>query len=104
MKKLALTLCLLASPFIAIYAQTFNAPEGSHIDVEGELKKWHKVTLVFDGPETSETDDYNPFLNYRLNVTFSHAGSGKSYKVPGYFAADGNAGMWGHGIILGIKE
>ncbi len=93
MKKLALTLCLLASPFIAIYAQTFNAPEGSHIDVEGELKKWHKVTLVFDGPETSETDDYNPFLNYRLNVTFSHAGSGKSYKVPGYFAADGNAGM-----------
>jgi len=57
----------------------------------GELKKWHKVMLTFDGPETSETADPNPFLDYRLNVTFKHQGSGKSYLVPGYFAADGDA-------------
>ena len=59
----------------------------------GELKKWHTVTLTFDGPQCSETDEFNPFLNYRLNVTFAHRKTGKSYKVPGYFAADGNAGM-----------
>ncbi len=60
--------------------------------IEGELKKWHKVTLAFDGPECSETDKYNPFFNYRLNVTFKHKASGKKYTIPGYFAADGNAG------------
>ena len=57
----------------------------------GELKKWHKVTLTFDGPETSEMAEQNPFLHYRLNVTFTHSKTGKEYKVPGYFAADGNA-------------
>ena len=31
----------------------------------------------------------NPFLNYRLDVTFKHAQ--KSYQVPGFYAADGNA-------------
>lgn len=57
----------------------------------GELKKWHKVTLTFDGPETSETANPNPFLYYRLNVTFKHQGSSKPYLVPGYYAADGDA-------------
>jgi hypothetical protein len=57
----------------------------------GELMKWHKLSLTFDGPETSETDEFNPFLNYRLNVRFTHPASGTSYLVPGYFAADGDA-------------
>jgi hypothetical protein len=60
--------------------------------VTGELKKWHKVTLNFAGPTTGESASPNPFTDYRLNVTFSHPGTGKSYVVPGYFAADGNAG------------
>src|SRR6478735_11129456 len=59
--------------------------------VSGELRRWHKVTLSFNGPSTSETATPNPFTNYRLDVTFRHAGSGKSYVVPGYYAADGNA-------------
>lgn len=59
--------------------------------LSGELKKWHKVTLTFEGPEAAESDDFNPFMNYRLNVTFRHAATGKEYLVPGYFAADGNA-------------
>ncbi|MEK7949975.1 CBM96 family carbohydrate-binding protein [Luteolibacter soli] len=59
--------------------------------VSGELRKWHKVNLSFTGPSTSETATPNPFTNYRLDVTFRHAGSGKSYVVPGYYAADGNA-------------
>jgi len=59
--------------------------------VSGELKKWHRVTITFDGPQTSETANPNPFMDYRLNVTFTHQGSGKSKVVPGYFAADGDA-------------
>ena len=59
--------------------------------ISGELKKWHTVTLTFEGPETSETADPNPFLYYRLNVTFTHQPSGKSYLVPGYYATDGDA-------------
>ncbi|MEO1448414.1 MAG: DUF5060 domain-containing protein [Bacteroidota bacterium] len=69
--------------------------EESEVKLSGETKKWHKVTLTMDGPMTSETADYNPFMGYRLNVTFSHAGSGKSYTVPGYYAADGVAGQSG---------
>ncbi len=60
-------------------------------EISGELKQWHKVTLDFDGPRTSEKADPNPFLSYRLNVRFKHEDGGKSYLVPGYFAADGDA-------------
>jgi len=63
--------------------------------VEGELKKWHKVTLVFEGPETSEKAEENPFLNYSLNVTFIRSGSEDKYRIPGYYAADGDAGNSG---------
>ncbi len=59
--------------------------------ISGQSKKWHKVTLTFDGPQTNEKADPNPFLYYRLDVTFTHAKSGRSYLVPGYFAADGDA-------------
>ncbi|NIM47926.1 MAG: DUF5060 domain-containing protein [Gemmatimonadales bacterium] len=57
--------------------------------VSGELKKWHKVTITFDGPTASEEGTPNPFLDYRLNATFTNGE--KSYTVPGYFAADGDA-------------
>lgn len=67
-------------------------PEVPEPEVSGELKTWHKVTLTFDGPETSETDSFNPFMNYKLEVTFKHSASGQEYLVPGYFAADGDAG------------
>ncbi|MFY0599422.1 MAG: Ig-like domain-containing protein [Cyclobacteriaceae bacterium] len=61
------------------------------VNVSGELKQWHKVTLDFDGPNYAETDnDPNPFLDFRLDVTFTKGD--KSYVVPGYFAADGDAG------------
>lgn len=59
--------------------------------VSGDLKVWHKVTVDFDGPETGEDATPNPFRDYRLNVTFTHAESGTAYQVPGFFAADGNA-------------
>lgn len=57
--------------------------------VSGELKTWHKITLTWDGPNTSETANPNPFLDYRLDVTFSSGAS--TYTIPGYYCADGNA-------------
>ncbi|MDW7690789.1 DUF5060 domain-containing protein [Flammeovirgaceae bacterium SG7u.111] len=79
----------LISLFILLTISQLTLGQGK---VSGELKKWHKVTIDFEGPEVSEADDFNPFMNYRFNVEFNHAVSGKSYTVPGYFAADGNAG------------
>lgn len=58
------------------------------VKIDGELKKWHKIVLNFEGPETDEMDENNPFLNYRLDVTFTN-GSEK-FVIPGFFAADGN--------------
>ena len=59
--------------------------------IEGELKRWHKLTLDFGGPETSESAIPNPFTDYRLDVTFTHPATGTTMVVPGYYAADGNA-------------
>ncbi len=56
-------------------------------EITGELKKWHKVMLTFEGAATSEFSDPNPFTDYRLDVTF--VSGTKSYTVPGYFIADG---------------
>ncbi|MEM9885367.1 MAG: DUF5060 domain-containing protein [Bacteroidota bacterium] len=67
----------------------FNCKSKPSVDIQGELKKWHRVTLVFDGPETSELAEVNPFLNYRLDVTFTKGD--KNYVVPGFYAADGDA-------------
>ena len=73
-----------------VWSQAVSAEQ-----ISGQLKKWHKITLTFDGPDTSEAADPNPFLYYRLNVTFKHQQSDKSYLVPGYYAADGKAANTG---------
>jgi hypothetical protein len=62
--------------------------------VSGELKQWHAVSVTFDGPQSSETATPNPFTDYRLDVTFTGP-SGQTFRVPGYYAADGNAGETG---------
>jgi len=59
------------------------------ITITGERKRWHKLTLEIDGPWAAETGDPNPFLDYRLQVTFTN--DSLTYVVPGYFAADGDA-------------
>ena len=67
-------------------------PTSENVVISGELTKWHKVTLSFTGPFSSETDPTtNPFMDFRLDVTFTHELSQKQYVVPGYYAADGNA-------------
>lgn len=50
--------------------------------------QYHKVTLDWDGPNLDELA--TTFNDYRLNVTFTSP-SGKTFLVPGYFAADGDA-------------
>ena len=55
----------------------------------GELRRFHKLTFTWDGPDLLEEDA--TFRDYRLDVTFTSP-SGKKFVVPGYFAADGNAG------------
>lgn len=82
-------------------AATTVSPAGSpkqgsdgqgEVQLSGELKQWHKVTLTLDGPLADELDrDPNPFTDYRFSVTFTHESGSPSYRVPGYFAADGNA-------------
>ncbi|MBN2269452.1 MAG: DUF5060 domain-containing protein [Sedimentisphaerales bacterium] len=73
------------------FVLTFGDGATAAGNVSGELRKWHVATLTFSGPETSEDAEVNPFLDYRLVVTFSRGG--KRYVVTGYYAADGRAGQ-----------
>lgn len=86
MKNFVCLLLMVGLPLICFSQQT-----GDEVELSGELRKWHKVTLTFDGPQSSERADLNPFMHYRLNVTFYHPASGKQYTKPGFFAADGDA-------------
>jgi hypothetical protein len=61
-------------------------------EISGELREFHKITLDFRGPQTGEQASKNPFTDYRLDVTFRNAATGEALVVPGYFAADGDAG------------
>ena len=62
------------------------------IVISGELKQWHNVILTLNGPFANEEDtDPNPFVDYRMDVDFTHESGNPSYSVPGYFAADGDA-------------
>jgi hypothetical protein len=76
-------LSVLALSMVLIGGQ----PSLSAASVEGALKVWYPVTLTFTGKPASETEA--TFRDHRLDVTFSKGD--KSLRVPGYFAADGNA-------------
>ncbi|WP_419194563.1 DUF5060 domain-containing protein [Novipirellula herctigrandis] len=82
------TILLVARP-----AEADNSPpeQQAKATISGELQQWHKVTLTLDGPQASEDGTPNPFLDYRMQVTFRHPATGLTYVVPGYFAADGDA-------------
>jgi hypothetical protein len=66
---------------------------GTAAAISGQLKTWHRVTLTLDGPQTAEDAQPNPFRDYRLQVTFRQGH--RTYTVPGFFAADGNAAETG---------
>ena len=52
------------------------------VKIEGQLKKWHRIVLNFKGPQTNEMDVNNPFLNYRLDVTFKNGDN--TFVIPGF--------------------
>lgn len=52
--------------------------------------QWHRVTLGVTGPRTDERSHPKPFTDIRLDVVFTGP-EGQSYRVPGFFAADGEA-------------
>jgi hypothetical protein len=72
--------------------RSFYRPDGA---VTGELRTWHKLTIGFEGPQTGEAAEPNPFTFYRLDVLFSHSDGRQAFKVPGYYAADGKAAHTG---------
>jgi hypothetical protein len=62
------------------------------VQITGETRTWHNVTLTLDGPYAHERDNApNPYTDYRMTVEWTHA-DGARYVTPGYFAADGDAG------------
>jgi hypothetical protein len=80
----------------AVCGAALNGAQGQKspaVSVAGELRQWHKVTLTLNGPEADEQSTAaNPFMDYRMTVTFAHESGTPTYAVPGYFAADGDAG------------
>jgi hypothetical protein len=92
MKKIA---CLVLLPVLAGVSM-LQALQPSAAALSGELRQWHKVTLTLDGPTADESGSApNPFVDYRLTVTFAHESGSPVYHVPGYFAGDGNAASSG---------
>jgi len=81
MKKVAVLLLF--------FATACTSKMKTDVQIKGEFKKWHTVTLEIQGPETSEWAKENPFLDYNLEVTFARGE--RSFTVHGFFAADGNA-------------
>jgi len=83
--------------FEVISFESEPTPDGQGIKaalLNGEFKKWHKITITFNGPLTYEGAAPNPFLDYRLQVIFTSP-LGQVFIVPGYFAADGDAAETG---------
>jgi len=72
---------LMGSLLVVSYAQGQS--------VSGELRKWHNITITIEGPSTNESATPNPFMDYRLDVTFTNGA--RTVVVPGYYTADGSA-------------
>jgi hypothetical protein len=84
---------LAANPAESPFLQPRQPDGKGEVIITGELKQWHKVTLTLDGPFANERDTRpNAFTDLAFNVQFTHESGAPSYTVPGYFAADGNAG------------
>jgi len=82
---------------VAVAASTSDAQQRSGVragvSISGELRQWHNVSLTLTGPQADELSNApNPFMDYRMTVTFAHESGSPSYRVPGYFAGDGSAG------------
>lgn len=82
--------CVVLGGVLLVNLSSCNIDKDSkNYELTGTLKKWEPITLTFEGPQTSEMDSINPFLDKCLLVNFSNVND--SYSVHGYFAADGDA-------------
>ena len=94
-RKVFLSACITAAVAMggaAIVAAQRQGGAAADVAISGELRQWHKVTLTLAGPQADEAANApNPFLDYRMTVTFVHESGSPRYTVPGYFAADGHA-------------
>jgi len=79
------------STALTTYTLSGNNGNGA-ATISGELKNYHKVTIDFAGLYRDEKTA--TFKDNRFDVTFTSP-TGVNYKVPGYFAADGNAANTG---------
>ncbi|MEM6675993.1 MAG: DUF5060 domain-containing protein [Planctomycetota bacterium] len=81
----------------------FRDADWVSVDIDGAAARfrgagcvWHPIELDFSGPTMDERDvGPNPFLDRRLNVTFT-APDGTESVVPGFFAGDGEGGSTGN--------
>ncbi|MDN5213132.1 Ig-like domain-containing protein [Fulvivirgaceae bacterium BMA12] len=80
--KLTISFLLVLMCSLTAYSQTVN--------VTGTLQKWHKITVSLTLPGGNLTETANTFRNTRMDVIFNRPGGG-SIRVPGFFAADGDA-------------
>ncbi|OEK08819.1 hypothetical protein A8C32_00655 [Flavivirga aquatica] len=81
--RLMLLVILMTSLSFSGYGQT--------VDVDGTspYRKWDKIVLSLTLP-SNVTESNTSFRNTRMDVLFTDP-SGKKIRVPGFFAADGNA-------------
>ena len=75
---------------------TTRPPLDPRLRISGDLVQHHKVVVDVTGPDVHEDQDPTPFLQYRLDATFTLRGGGTgtaavAVTVPGFYAADGNA-------------
>ncbi|MEM1165756.1 MAG: DUF5060 domain-containing protein [Planctomycetota bacterium] len=82
-----------AQRLVAWAAQLDDPPTSGA--VRGPLTEHQALTIDYAGPPSGEFATPNPFLDYRLQVTFVGP-STQTYSVPGYFAGDGNGGADGN--------
>ncbi|WP_442511825.1 DUF5060 domain-containing protein [Novipirellula sp. SH528] len=68
-------------------ALCWSATIEGEINADGSFKKWHRIEVVFVGPQANESSA--TFRDYRLDVTFTSP-SGEKFEVPGFFDADGD--------------
>ena len=65
------------------------------VSIQGTRKLWQTLTMTFPTSvvthESLHAAGRNPFLDYRLDVSFAHPASGTQHLVPGFYAADGDA-------------
>jgi len=90
MKRVVFKVLIVTLVTLMFFQFEVFSSKSAPAQINGELKKWHRVTITFNGPSTGEVEIPNPFLDYRLQVIFKSP-SGRVLNVPGYFAADGNA-------------